>query len=88
MVKQDESEAQEVHPLAKQSCCVTNAYAELQAAEFARESDGYKATKHQKFVGTGYFDLMAQVGCGCGWSGGSVYPLISGATITCTAHVP
>lgn len=65
-----------------------SAYAELQAAEFARESDGYKATKHQKFVGTGYFDLMAQVGCGCGWSGGSVYPLISGATITCTAHVP
>jgi isocitrate lyase len=39
-----------------------SAYAELQAAEFAREKDGYKATRHQKFVGTGYFDQIAQAG--------------------------
>ena len=38
-----------------------SAYAELQAKEFDREKDGYKATTHQKFVGTGYFDLMSQV---------------------------
>eukprot|EP00798_Chlamydomonas_sp_ICE-L_P018495 gene18495-24992_t len=37
------------------------AYSELQAAEFAAEKDGYKAVTHQKFVGTGYFDLMSNV---------------------------
>lgn len=37
------------------------AYADLQAEEFAREKDGYKATTHQRFVGTGYFDTMSQV---------------------------
>lgn len=37
------------------------AYAELQAQEFSREKDGYRATTHQKFVGTGYFDLMSTV---------------------------
>ncbi|KAJ9506447.1 hypothetical protein QJQ45_019428 [Haematococcus lacustris] len=37
-----------------------SAYAELQAQEFTREKDGYKATTHQKFVGTGYFDLLSQ----------------------------
>lgn len=37
------------------------AYAELQAQEFAQEGKGYRATTHQKFVGTGYFDLMSQV---------------------------
>jgi len=36
------------------------AYAELQDAEFAAEVDGYSATKHQREVGTGYFDLVAQ----------------------------
>jgi isocitrate lyase len=36
------------------------AYAELQQAEFASEADGYTATKHQREVGTGYFDLVAQ----------------------------
>ena len=36
------------------------AYSHLQENEFARESDGYRAVKHQKFVGTGYFDLLAQ----------------------------
>ncbi len=35
------------------------AYARFQEKEFAQEkSDGYMATTHQKFVGTGYFDLV------------------------------
>ena len=37
------------------------AYAELQEAEFAAESDGYTATKHQHEVGAGYFDAVARV---------------------------
>jgi isocitrate lyase len=37
------------------------AYAELQQAEFAAEKYGYTATKHQREVGTGYFDEVAQV---------------------------
>ena len=37
------------------------AYAALQEAEFAAERDGYSATKHQQKVGTGYFDLVAQI---------------------------
>jgi isocitrate lyase len=36
------------------------AYAELQRAEFASEADGYTATRHQREVGTSYFDLVAQ----------------------------
>jgi isocitrate lyase len=38
------------------------AYCRLQEKEFAREySHGYEAVKHQKFVGTGYFDTVTQV---------------------------
>jgi isocitrate lyase len=37
------------------------AYSELQEAEFALEEHGYTATKHQREVGTGYFDEVAQV---------------------------
>jgi isocitrate lyase len=37
------------------------AYAELQEAEFSAEADGYTATKHQREVGAGYFDEVAQV---------------------------
>ena len=38
------------------------AYAALQEREFALEaSDGYRAVKHQAFVGTGYFDTVTQV---------------------------
>ena len=37
------------------------AYSELQEEEFAAESDGYTATKHQHEVGTGYFDEVARV---------------------------
>ena len=36
-------------------------YAELQAAEFASEEHGYSATRHQREVGTGYFDEVMQV---------------------------
>ena len=32
------------------------AYAEFQAKEFAKEAEGYTATKHQREVGAGYFD--------------------------------
>jgi isocitrate lyase len=35
------------------------AYVELQEAEFASEARGYTATRHQREVGTGYFDLVA-----------------------------
>jgi isocitrate/methylisocitrate lyase len=35
------------------------AYSELQQAEFAAEADGYSATRHQREVGTGYFDAVA-----------------------------
>ncbi len=34
------------------------AYSELQQAEFASEKRGYSATRHQREVGTGYFDLV------------------------------
>ena len=37
------------------------AYSKLQQAEFASEACGYTATKHQREVGTGYFDDVAQV---------------------------
>jgi isocitrate lyase len=36
------------------------AYSELQQAEFASETAGYTATRHQREVGTGYFDAIAQ----------------------------
>jgi isocitrate lyase len=37
------------------------AYVELQEREFAMEADGYSATRHQREVGAGYFDLVSQV---------------------------
>jgi isocitrate lyase len=37
-----------------------SAYVELQNAEFAMEDQGYTATKHQREVGAGYFDLVSQ----------------------------
>jgi isocitrate lyase len=35
------------------------AYSELQQAEFAAEAEGYSATRHQREVGTGYFDAVS-----------------------------
>ena len=40
------------------------AYSELQQAEFAAEEHGYTATKHQREVGAGYFDEVAQIVAG------------------------
>ena len=37
------------------------AYSELQQAEFAAEASGYTATRHQREVGTGYFDQVAEI---------------------------
>ena len=38
-----------------------SAYSEVQQAEFAAEKNGYTATRHQREVGTGYFDAVAEV---------------------------
>ncbi|MEF8833599.1 MAG: isocitrate lyase [Halofilum sp. (in: g-proteobacteria)] len=37
------------------------AYVELQQEEFAAESEGYTATRHQREVGAGYFDTISNV---------------------------
>jgi isocitrate lyase len=37
------------------------AYSAIQQQEFASQKAGYRAVKHQSFVGTGYFDRIAQV---------------------------
>ena len=37
------------------------AYSDLQEREFASEASGYSATRHQREVGTGYFDEVARV---------------------------
>ncbi|WP_407677019.1 isocitrate lyase [Peredibacter starrii] len=39
------------------------AYSKLQEREFASEKFGYTATKHQREVGTGYFDMVSTVIC-------------------------
>jgi isocitrate lyase len=52
------------------------AYAELQQAEFAAETRGYTATRHQREVGTGYFDEVAQVIAG----GASCTTALAGST--------
>jgi isocitrate lyase len=41
-----------------------SAYVTLQQAEFAAEANGYTATKHQREVGAGYFDAVAQTVAG------------------------
>lgn len=38
-----------------------SAYVDMQQAEFAAEAEGYTATKHQREVGTGYFDALTQL---------------------------
>ena len=37
------------------------AYSALQEEEFASEKDGYTATRHQREVGTGYFDTVSNI---------------------------
>ncbi len=39
------------------------AYTDLQEREFAAEMDGYRAVKHQSFVGAGFFDEISTI-CG------------------------
>jgi isocitrate lyase len=54
-----------------------SAYSELQQREFASEKEhGYRAVKHQQFVGTGYFDDVTQVIA----SGGASTTALSGST--------
>jgi isocitrate lyase len=38
-----------------------SAYSKLQQEEFAAQEHGYNAVTHQRFVGTGYFDEIAQL---------------------------
>jgi isocitrate lyase len=52
------------------------AYSEVQQAEFAAESAGYTATRHQREVGTGYFDEISLVVSG----GESSTTALSGST--------
>ncbi|WP_417897390.1 isocitrate lyase [Bacillus haimaensis] len=52
------------------------AYSELQQAEFDSEKHGYTATRHQREVGTGYFDEVAKVVSG----GNSSTTALSGST--------
>jgi isocitrate lyase len=37
------------------------AYSEMQQREFAQEKNGFRAAKHQTFVGTTYFDAVQTV---------------------------
>jgi isocitrate lyase len=48
------------------------AYSEFQDNEFELEKLGYKAVKHQSFVGAGYFDAVAQTVVGEGFSTGAM----------------
>jgi len=52
------------------------AYSDYQQGEFASEPDGYTATRHQREVGTGYFDVIAQVVAG----GNSSTTALAGST--------
>jgi isocitrate lyase len=55
------------------------AYSRLQEKEFSREfTHGYEAVKHQRFVGTGYFDAVTQVIAG----GTSSVTALAGSTET------
>jgi isocitrate lyase len=54
------------------------AYVRLQEREFAAEQDGYTATRHQREVGTGYFDAVATIVSG----GQSSTTALAGSTET------
>jgi isocitrate lyase len=58
------------------------AYSELQQAEFAAEADGYTATRHQREVGTGWFDAVAMAASG----GQSSTTAMAGSTETAQFH--
>ena len=54
------------------------AYSEGQEKEFAAEAEGYTATRHQREVGTGYFDAVSMTVSG----GASSTTAMSGSTET------
>src|SRR5438105_1141900 len=54
------------------------AYSELQEREFAAEADGYTATRHQREVGTGYFDRVTDLIAG----GAATTKALEGSTET------
>ena len=58
------------------------AYSKLQQEEFAAQELGYRAVTHQRFVGTGYFDEIAQVISG----GNSSTTALAGSTETDQFH--
>src|ERR1700680_722195 len=58
------------------------AYSKLQQEEFAAQELGYRAVTHQRFVGTGYFDEIAQVVSG----GSSSTTALAGSTETEQFH--
>ena len=58
------------------------AYSELQQAEFASEPEGYTATRHQREVGTGWFDAVAVAASG----GRSSTTAMAGSTETEQFH--
>ena len=58
------------------------AYSELQQAEFAAEADGYTATRHQREVGTSYFDAVSMAVS----SGTSSTTAMAGSTETDQFH--
>jgi isocitrate/methylisocitrate lyase len=58
------------------------AYSDFQQQEFADESRGYTATRHQREVGTGYFDEVAQVIAG----GESSTTALAGSTEAAQFH--
>ena len=58
------------------------AYSIVQEAEFAAQENGYRAVKHQSFVGTGYFDRIAQVVS----AGNSSTTAMAGSTETAQFH--
>jgi isocitrate lyase len=61
-----------------------SAYSTFQQREFAAQKEGYRAVKHQSFVGTGYFDHIAQVVSG----GNSSTTAMKGSTEAAQFHVP
>jgi isocitrate lyase len=52
------------------------AYTKLQQEEFAAQEAGYRAITHQAFVGTGFFDAIAQLVSG----GNSSTTALAGST--------
>ena len=59
------------------------AYSKLQQEEFAAQEFGYRAVKHQAFVGTGYFDEIAHVVSG----GASSTTALAGSTEAAQFHL-